>query len=97
MTDPGKPSGTEMVKKCVENINVIYLDGSKFSSQFSIVCFCPPNYWPRYSAHFISMDLLLSYINRYTAHYSLVLFWIWLCLDQIKVIARAHPGHHFHR
>jgi hypothetical protein len=38
------------------------------------------------------MDPLLSYINRCTAHYSSVLFWIWLCLDQIKVIARAHPS-----
>jgi hypothetical protein len=42
----------------------------------------------------ISMDPLLSYINQCTAHYSSVLFWIQFCLDQIKVIAHAHPCHH---
>jgi hypothetical protein len=42
------------------------------------------------------MDPFLSYINHCTAHYSSVLFWIQFCLDQIKVIARAHPCHHFH-
>jgi hypothetical protein len=46
---------------------------------------------PSYSAHLISMDLLLSYINRCTAHYSSAMF----CLELIKVIALAH--HHFHR
>jgi hypothetical protein len=45
---------------------------------------------PSYSAHLISMDPLLSYINRCTAHYSSVTFWIWFCLDLIKVIALAH-------
>jgi hypothetical protein len=43
-----------------------------YSRQFSIVLFCPPNYWLR---SFISTDPLLSYINRCTAHYSSVLFW----------------------
>jgi hypothetical protein len=41
---------------------------------------------------FISMDPLLSYINRCTTHYSSVTFWIWFCLDLIKVIAFAHPA-----
>jgi hypothetical protein len=44
----------------------------------------------------ISTDPLLSYINHCTAHYWAVLFWIRFCLDQIRVIARAHPCHHFH-
>jgi hypothetical protein len=45
----------------------------------------------------ISIYPLLSYTNHCTAHYSSVLFWIHFCQDQIKVIARSHPCHHFHK
>jgi hypothetical protein len=38
-----------------------------------------------------------SYKYHCTAHNSSVLFWTQNRLDQIKVIARAHPGHYFHR
>jgi hypothetical protein len=44
----------------------------------------------------ISMDPPLSYIYCCTAHHSSVSFWTRKHLDQIKVITRAHPCHHFH-
>jgi hypothetical protein len=81
--------------KIVENIIVIYLVGSKFySRQFTIVTFLASTYQLR---PFISMDLLLSFINRCTAHNSSVSFWTQNRLDLIKVITRAHPCHHFHK
>jgi hypothetical protein len=74
----------------VENIIVIYHDGSEFACQFSVVHFYRQILMPCYSAPLISMDALLSYINHCTAHYSSVKFWIQLCLEPIKVIALAH-------
>jgi hypothetical protein len=74
----------------MENIIVIYPDGSEFACQFSIAHFYRQILMPRYSAHLISLDLLLSYINCCTAHHSSVMFWIWFCLKPIKAIALAH-------
>jgi hypothetical protein len=67
------------------------------SRQFSIVCFDRQIIDATLLRPLISTDPLLSYINCCTTHYSSVLFWIQFCLDQIKVITRAHPCHHFHR
>jgi hypothetical protein len=83
----------------VENIIVIYLDGSEFSRQFSIVYFWPPNYechatLPPYFHG--SASVLCIYVNRCTTHYSSGSFWTRNRLDQIKVITRAHTCHHFY-
>jgi hypothetical protein len=75
----------------VENI-IIYPDRSEFSHQFSFVRFYRQNTDAMLLRPLISMDLLLSYINCCIAHYSSVMFWIWFCLDLIKVIALAHPA-----
>jgi hypothetical protein len=47
--------------------------------------------------HLVTLITVLP-IHKYhcTAHYSSVSFWTRNRLDQIKVIARAHPCHHFH-
>jgi hypothetical protein len=63
-----------------------------FTANFPFFIFTAKILMPSYSAHLISMDPLLSYINRCTAHYASVKFWIWFCLDLIKVIALAHPA-----
>jgi hypothetical protein len=83
----------------VENITVIYL--SQIGSEF-----LPANFSLSYFVcQFIDSAHLFSPIRVYhrftykyisTAHYSAVLFWTQNRLDQIKVIARAHPCHHFY-
>jgi hypothetical protein len=70
---------------------------------FPPISYCLPIYWlrpfividPRLF-HPIHLYLCFSYKYRYTAHNSSVLFWTQNRLDQIKVIARAHPCHYFH-
>jgi hypothetical protein len=80
----------KVVHQIVENINIIYPGGSEFSRQFSIVHFYHQNFDAKLSAYLIFMDPFLSYLNCCTAHYSSVMFWIWFCLDLIKVITLAH-------
>jgi hypothetical protein len=81
------------VKKqnCVENIIVIYPNRCDFSRQFLIVYFLPPNIDATLlrPLNFLGSAPILC-INRCTAHYSSVTFWIQFCLEQIKVIALAH-------
>jgi hypothetical protein len=80
------------------------LDRIRVSSrQFPIVLFWSSISWLR---PFIAADprlfcpirvyLHFSYKYHCTAHNSAVLFWTQNRLDQIKVIARAHPCHYFH-
>jgi hypothetical protein len=61
-----------------------------FPANFPLFAFTAKILIPSYSAHIISMDPLLSYINCCTSHYSSVMFWIWFCLDRVKVLALAH-------
>jgi hypothetical protein len=69
-----------------------------FPANFSLFIFTAKILMPRYSAHLISIDPCLSYINRCTAHYSSVTFWIQFCLEQIcKGYRSCSPCHHFHR
>jgi hypothetical protein len=51
----------------------------------------PPIYF-----HWSDSITVLPFIYHCTAHYSSVSFWTWNRLDQIKVITRAHPCHHYH-
>jgi hypothetical protein len=74
----------------VENIMIICLNKSVFSRQFLIVYFYSQTLMPHYSAHKFSLCPCLYYINRCTAHFYSVTFWIWFCLYLIKVIALAH-------
>jgi hypothetical protein len=47
-----------------------------FPANFPLFIFTAKILMASYSAHLISMDPLLSYINRCTTHYSSVKFWI---------------------
>jgi hypothetical protein len=83
----------------VENVIVIYLNwiGSKFlPANFPLSYFARQflGSAPFYSPIRVYPDF--SYKYRCTAHHSSVLFWTQNRLDQIKVIARAHPGHYSH-
>jgi hypothetical protein len=92
------PHSRTTLRTSVENIIVIYLN--RIGSEF-----LPANISLSYSARqFLGSahlfppirDHHLSYKYRCTAHYSSVLFWTQNRLDQIKVIAHAHPCHYFH-
>jgi hypothetical protein len=70
---------------------IIYLNSSDFSRQFFIVYFTS-KYWC-HSTLPTNLPWILIYLYyKYscTAHYSSATFWIWFCLDLIKVIALAH-------
>jgi hypothetical protein len=84
----------------VENIIVIYLSriGSEFlPANFSLSYFVCPFLGSAHLFPPIRVYHCFTYKYHCTAPYSSVLFWTQNRLDEIKVIACAHPCHHFHR